>query len=147
MTKSKTRSGIPPRTSSSGSSPVRQAVLLPLEVVSEGGESGHFAVRDAAAGLLHQLQGVAVQRAGDLQTEELLHLAQLLPQWADAPSDGGAGLLFQVEELLQVALREGEDVSVTSIDVKSPSQRNFWSLQIKLGTSSYVPLRNVHPAQ
>ena len=72
-------------------SPVRKTVFLPL--ISKGGETSRVHIRNATAGLLHHRHGVSIQRPGDLETKESLHLSQLLDRWADPPSDSWTALL------------------------------------------------------
>lgn len=94
-------------------SPVCEAVLLPFEVVSKSGETSDLFIGNPTAGLLHHGQSVSIQRPGDLETKESLHLSQLLVQWADAPSDSWTLLLCEVEEFLQVVLEERNIQSFT----------------------------------
>lgn len=57
--------------------PVSQVVLLPFKITSKRGVLANVAVWNATAGLLHQLHGVSIQRPGDLETKEPLHLSEL----------------------------------------------------------------------
>ena len=73
-------------------SPVRQTVFLPLEVISKGRETFRVYVWNTTAGLLHHRHGVSIQRPGDLETKESLHLSQLLDHWVDSTSDSWTAL-------------------------------------------------------
>lgn len=74
-------------------------------MTSKYGVLANVAVWNATTGLLHQLHGAFIQRPGDLETKEPLHLAELQAERADPPSHRWTTFFSQVVKPSEVALQ------------------------------------------